>query len=308
MMEIIVLGSAAGGGFPQWNCNSLASQRVRNHDPFAKYRTQASIAVSADHEHWFIINASPDLRSQILATQELTPKEGKRSTPIAGVILTGGEVDVVAGLLTLREREHFNLLATSEVLHILQSNPIFSALDPNFVNRQTLRLEHPQELNLKNGAPSGLTITAFAVPGKVPLYLEKEEDPAAITENGDTIGLKITDGKKTVFYIPGCAFIPLSLAQRLYGADAVFFDGTLWRDDEMIKAGLSEKTGQRMGHMSIHGDQGTLKAFEHIKINQKIFIHVNNSNPILLEDSPEYRLTQQAGWDVAFDGMRIIYE
>lgn len=308
MLHIIVLGSAAGGGFPQWNCNTPASQRARNRDPAAQQRTQASIAVSADTKRWFLLNASPDLRAQILATPELYPQEGLRSTPIAGVILTGGEIDVITGLLTMRERQAYSLLATHEVLSLIKENPIFSALEEDVVKRMPLALDKRIDLPLITGENSGLTLIPFAVPGKAPLYAENKLDPAAIVENGESIGLHISDGKHNLFYIPGCARMTQDLAHRLKGADCVFFDGTLWSDDEMVKAGLSEKTGKRMGHMSLSEADGTLKAFKDLNISKKILIHINNSNPILLEDSAEHLQVKQAGWDIAFDGMKIEYD
>lgn len=305
MIDIIVLGAAAGGGFPQWNSNAAGCRRARSGDPDALPRTQASIAISGDGAHWFVVNASPDLRTQIGQTPALHPHESLRSTPIAGVILTGGEVDTVTGLLTLRERQPFTLLGTRPVLDLLDANPIFEALDRAIVPRLALTLDAPYALALPDGSPAGLTITPFAVPGKVPLYAESGPDPAAIVENGETVGLAITDGTRHVFFIPGCAHMTEALRARLRGADMVFFDGTLWTDDEMLRAGLGQKTGQRMGHMSVSGANGAISALADLQIEHKILIHINNSNPVLLADSPEHAAARAAGWDVAFDGMRI---
>ena len=305
MIDIIVLGAAAGGGFPQWNSNAPGCRRARAGDPAAPPRTQASIAISGDGRHWFVVNASPDLRTQINQTPALHPREGLRSTPIAGVILTGGEVDTITGLLTLREREPFTLLATTEVLAMLDANPIFEALNREVVPRETMALDRPLPLRLRDGSPAGLTIVPFVVPGKVPLYAEAGPDPAAICENGETIGLEISDGAHRVCFVPGCARMTDNLRVRLRGADAVFFDGTLWVDDEMIRAGLGEKTGRRMGHMSIDGMEGTIAALRDLGIKRRIFIHINNSNPVLLADSPERAQVEAAGWEVSHDGMRI---
>ncbi|GBQ82009.1 pyrroloquinoline quinone biosynthesis protein PqqB [Gluconacetobacter johannae DSM 13595] len=305
MIDIIVLGAAAGGGFPQWNSNANGCRRARAGDPAAPARTQASIAISGDGRHWFVVNASPDLRTQIGQTEALHPRDGLRSTPIAGVILTGGEVDTVTGLLTLRERQPFTLLATRPVLDLLDANPIFEALDRAVVARVALPLDVPWALTLPDGAPAGLTITAFPVPGKVPLYTESGPDPAAIVENGETIGLAISDGTRQAFFIPGCARMTDALRARLRGAELVFFDGTLWRDDEMIRAGVGQKTGQRMGHMSVADDGGAIAAFADLDVRRKVLIHINNSNPVLLADSPEHRAARDAGWDVAYDGMRL---
>ncbi|MBB2204140.1 pyrroloquinoline quinone biosynthesis protein PqqB [Gluconacetobacter takamatsuzukensis] len=305
MIDIIVLGAAAGGGFPQWNSNAAGCRRARAGDPDALPRTQASIAISGDGTHWFVVNASPDLRTQINQTPALHPHQGLRSTPIAGVILTGGEVDTVTGLLTLRERQPFTLLGTRPVLDLLDANPIFEALDRAIVPRLALALDQPYPLALPDGKPAGLTITPFAVPGKVPLYAETGPDPAAIVENGETVGLAITDGTRHVFFIPGCARMTDALRARLRGADIVFFDGTLWTDDEMLRAGVGQKTGQRMGHMSVSGTDGTIHALSDLEIGRRILIHINNSNPVLLADSPERAAARDAGWDVAFDGMRM---
>ncbi|GCE91011.1 pyrroloquinoline quinone biosynthesis protein PqqB [Komagataeibacter diospyri] len=305
MIDIIVLGAAAGGGFPQWNSNAPGCRRARAGDPAALPRTQASIAISGDGKNWFVVNASPDLRTQINQTPALHPSEGLRSTPIAGVILTGGEVDTITGLLTLRERQPFTLLATPEVLSMLDANPIFEALNRAVVTRTPMGLDQPLALKLIDGTPAGLTIVPFVVPGKVPLYAESGPDPAAICENGETVGLEISDGKHRVCFVPGCARMTDNLRVRLRGADAVFFDGTLWVDDEMVRAGLGDKTGRRMGHMSIDGMDGTIAALQDLGIKRKIFIHINNSNPVLLADSPERAAVEAAGWEVSHDGMRI---
>ena len=305
MIDIIVLGAAAGGGFPQWNSNAPGCRRARAGDPAAPPRTQASIAISGDGKHWFVVNASPDLRTQINQTPALHPQEGLRSTPIAGVILTGGEIDGITGLFTLRESQPFTLLATAEVLSVLDANPIFEALNREIVPRTAIVPDEPFTLRLTDGSPAGLTIVPFVVPGKVPLYAESGPDPAAICENGETVGLEISDGRHRVCFIPGCARMTDNLRVRLRGADAVFFDGTLWGDDEMVRAGLGQKTGRRMGHMSIDGMDGTVAALRDLDIGRRIFIHINNSNPVLLADSPERAQVEAAGWEVSHDGMRI---
>lgn len=305
MIDLIVLGAAAGGGFPQWNSNAEGCRRARSCDPDAPPRTQASIAISGDGEHWFVINASPDLRQQIIQTPALHPKTGLRSTPVTGVILTGAEVDTITGLLTMRERQPFEILATRQVLDQLDANPIFEALNRAVVKRKTIPTEEKISLTTLEGVPTGLDFCLFAVPGKVPLYAEKGNNPAAVLENGETVGVEITDGLSRVLFIPGCALMNDRLRNRLRGADVVLFDGTLWEDDEMIRAGLGEKTGKRMGHMSINDPDGTIAAFKDQNIGRKILIHINNSNPVLLADSPERATTEAAGWEVAFDGMRI---
>jgi pyrroloquinoline quinone biosynthesis protein B len=297
-MRAVVLGAAAGGGFPQWNSNAAACRRARAGDPAAPPRTQASLAVSADGEHWTLINASPDLREQIGRSQFLHPRHGLRSTPITDVVLTGGDVDVIAGLLTLRERQPFSLWATAEIHRVLESNSVFDVLARDTVQRRPLTLDTPQRLD------GGLTVELFAVPGKTPLYLEADDAPPILVD-GTTVGAAVSDGTRTLFYVPGCAAMTPELAARLDGADLVFFDGTLWRDDEMVAAGLGAKTGRRMGHMSMAGAEGSIAAFEPIEVSRKVFIHINNSNPVLMADTPERAQAERAGWDVAFDGMEF---
>jgi pyrroloquinoline quinone biosynthesis protein B len=305
MIRVRVIGAAAGGGFPQWNSNAAACRRARAGDPEARPRTQASIAVTADHDHWFLLNASPDLRQQVEANACLHPRDGVRSSPISGVVLTGGDVDAIAGLLTLRERHAFTVYATAEIHDILDANPIFDVLARDIVARHRVGLDTPFALRMPDGAQSGLSVTLFAVPGKVPLYLEASAEPPPIVESPATVGALITDGRRKVMFVPGCAQMTDALARRLNGADAVLFDGTLWTDDEMLRAGTGSKTGRRMGHMSVSGTNGTLAAFAGIAARRKILLHINNSNPILLNDSPEYAQATAAGWEVAYDGLEI---
>ncbi|MDB5974021.1 MAG: pqqB [Nevskia sp.] len=304
-MKAVVLGAAAGGGFPQWNSNAAACNRARRGDQAARARTQASLAVSNDSEHWFLLNASPDLRQQIEATPALHPRHGLRSSPIAGVVLTGGDVDAIAGLLTLRERQPFTVYASAKVHGVLKANPIFNVLAADVVARQILSLEQPQALLQQDGKASGLTVEFFPVPGKVPLYLEEAGGTPPIVLGEDTVGAMISDGNSRLFYIPGCASMTEALAQRLRGAELVLFDGTLWRDDEMIRAGLGSKTGRRMGHMSLSGADGTIAAFSGLGVRRKVLVHINNSNPVLLDDSAERAETVAAGWEVAHDGMEL---
>jgi len=306
-MQILVLGSAAGGGFPQWNSNAAACRRARRGDAAAKPRTQASVAVSADGERWFLLNATPDMRAQLDANPALWPRDGLRSSPIAGVVVTGGDVDAVAGLLTLRERHPFTLFATREVHRVLAENSIFRVLAPDCVERQTLHLETPTPLVGPEGAAAKLQVTAFAVPGKVALWLEEPGREPCISEDGRTIGLEIAEPASggRFYFIPGCAAMTPALAQRLTGAPLVFFDGTLWRDDEMIRLGAGAKTGHRMGHMSMSGQEGAIAAFAHLNVARKVFLHINNTNPALLEDSPEHAAALAAGWTIAHDGMEV---
>ena len=306
-MKIRVLGAAAGGGYPQWNCNHPNSRKARNGE--AQARTQSSIAVSSDGHRWFLFNASPDLRQQIATAPALQPPaDGPlRYSPIQGAVLTNADVDHVAGLLNLRESQPLNLYGTRRVLDVLAANPIFNVLNPEFVRRVDLRLEQPTALNLADGAPSGIEVTPFTVPGKVALWLEDPDKDAGFgTVQEDTIALEVRgSGGEHFYYAPGCAGMTAELEARLRGAPLVFFDGTLWQDDEMIRDGVGVKTGARMGHISLSGPTGTLAAFSELDARRKILIHINTTNPVLLEDSPERREAERAGWEVAHDGMEI---
>ena len=292
----VVLGSAAGGGFPQWNCCCPVCRLAWAGDPRVKPRTQASIAVSADGERWLLLNASPDLRAQISATPALHPKANRRASPIAAVILTGAEIDQTAGLLTLRERQPFRLLATAATHGFVAGNPIFSALQPDLVPRLTIA---PGE----RFAPlPGIEAELFAVPGKVPLYLEGDLSKDEADAN---VGVELRAGTARLIYVPGAAAAPVPVQDRLDGADVVLFDGTLYRDDEMILTGTGEKTGRRMGHMPIDGPDGTLATLTGLS-GRRLLIHINNTNPVLIEGSPERAHVTAAGWEVAEDGMEIV--
>jgi len=306
MLDAVVLGSAAGGGFPQWNSNAPACCRARSGDVAAAPRSQASLAVSADQRDWFVLNASPDLRVQIEATPALHPRDGLRSSPIAGVVVPGGDVDAVAGLLHMRERHRFSVYAPARVLAVIAANPIFDVLARDCVERIELPLDRRIELAGAAG-PSQVAVVAFAVPAKVPLYLETAGQDPGIAEEGHAVGLQIIDigTDKSFFFIPGCAAITERLRRRLSGSELVFFDGTLWRDDEMIRLGVGNKTGRRMGHISMSGEDGAIAAFRDLGVKRRIFIHINNSNPVLLDDSPERRAAEAAGWEIAYDGMEV---
>ncbi len=251
------------------------------------------------------MNAAPELSTQILRTPDLHPKGNGRHSPIAAVLLTSGEIDAIAGLLSLREGHSFALYAACDVLAVLAANPIFHALPEPRVARRALPLDQMTVLSDAAGVSLGLSVRAFAVPGKVPLFAEVDGDPGR-SDDGATIGLEILDGCQSMFFIPGCAEMTDALRQRLRGARLVLFDGTLWQDDEMIAANLSSKTGARMGHMSISGPDGVMAAFTGLDVQRRVFIHLNNTNPALLACSPERAILQDQGWDVAFDGMELL--
>jgi pyrroloquinoline quinone biosynthesis protein B len=308
-MLIKVLGSAAGGGFPQWNCNGRNSADVRQGVPGLAPRTQASVAVSADGKQWVLLNAAPDLRQQVIDTPELHPVRGAgpRNSPIKAVVLTNADVDALAGLLCLREGQPLTIYGSSRVLDVLAANSIFDVLDPAIVRRVTMQFGKPVAVEGPSGRV-GLTIESFAVPGKIPLYLETEDAKGNYgSQEGDTVGLKVTESGNGhhFFYIPGCARLDDPLRARLKNAPLVFFDGTLYTNDEMIAQGLVNKTGERIGHMNISGEGGTVAQFAPLNVDRKIFIHINNSNPVLRDDSPERAAVERAGWEVAYDGMEV---
>jgi pyrroloquinoline quinone biosynthesis protein B len=270
--------------------------------------SQASIAVSVDDENWFLVNASPDLRQQLNATPQLHPRAGHlRHTPVAGVILTNGEVDAVAGLLSMREGSPFNLYAHPRVLAILKANSIFNVLSETNVRREAIAIDQSFEPTLPDGAPSGLNVLPFSVPGKSAWYLEGHAHPAGEESDGDTIGLRIEDkaSGQHFFFVAACARVTPELKDRLRGAPLVLFDGTVWHDKELIDAGLGVKTGQRMGHLSMSGDDGAIAMLADAAISRKYFLHINNSNPALLPDSPEREELAKAGWTMPHDGMEI---
>jgi pyrroloquinoline quinone biosynthesis protein B len=296
-----VLGSAAGGGFPQLNCLCANCAAVRAGDPAFAPRTQSSLAVSADGRTWVLINAAPDLREQVARTPELLPRTGfgPRSSPIGAVVLTGADVDAIAGLLSLREGLPFTLFAAQRTLDVLASNSVFNVLGA-CVRRAAL------PLGLPVAAAGGILMEAFAVPGKVALYLEREGEEHAAGA-GDALGLRISEAATgaAIFYVPGCSAVDAALAARLRGAALVLFDGTLYTDEEMIAQGLSHKTGRRMGHIAMAGPNGSMAACAGLGIGRRIYVHINNSNPVLDARSAERAAVERAGWEIGYDGMEI---
>lgn len=290
-----ILGAAAGGGLPQWNCGCKNCNLARS--GVIPAQSQSSLAVTANARDWAILNASPDIRYQLAAAGSLHPR-ALRDVPIRSVLLTNGDIDHVAGLLTLREMQPFILYATDGIHRVLAENPIFDALNAEVVKRARVALDQPFEL-----AP-GLTATLFAVPGKVPLYLEGERVETDLMGE-QTVGVALEAAGTSAFYIPGCARLTEDLRARLEGADILFFDGTLWQDDEMVRAGIGHKTGKRMGHMSMSGPDGTIAAFSDMDLGKRIFVHMNNTNPVLDPTSPQRAQAEAAGWIIGQDGMEV---
>ncbi|MEJ2432594.1 MAG: pyrroloquinoline quinone biosynthesis protein PqqB [Pseudolabrys sp.] len=256
-MTAVVLGSAAGGGYPQWNCRCPVCRLAWDGDARVHARTQASIAVSADGQRWILLNASPDLRAQLAATPQIQPRHlnGEvRDSPIAAVVLTGAEVDQIAGLLHLRERQPFTVYGTQATLGIVEDNSVFGVLAPNVVKRKPVALGEPFLV-------AGVEVELFTAPGKVPLYLESD-DPQTAEESGANVGVELRAGGRRLVFVPGAASVTPALSARLEKADVVMFDGTLFTDDEMIRNGTGPKTGRRMGHMPIDGADGSLEALK----------------------------------------------
>ncbi|HWF96501.1 MAG TPA: pyrroloquinoline quinone biosynthesis protein PqqB [Xanthobacteraceae bacterium] len=296
-LTAIVLGSAAGGGFPQWNCRCRVCRLAWEGDPRVRTRTQASLAVSANGEDWILVNASPDLPEQVRRASVLHPRGGTRGSPIKAILLTGAEIDQMAGLLSLREREPFHLYATASALSVIEGNSMFGVLPPSVVTRRTIESGESYAL------PGDLRAEFFAVPGKAPLYIEGQA-PETMSETAGNMGVEIRAGGARLAYVPGAAAVTPEMQLRLARADAVFFDGTLFRDDEMIATETGSKTGRRMGHMPIDGDGGSLRALAGLRA-RRLYVHINNTNPILVEGSPEHAHVTAQGWEVAVDGLEV---
>jgi len=294
-MKCLVLGSAAGGGFPQWNCACRLCALARAGDKRAKPRTQVSVAASADGQSWLLVGASPDMRQQILENPAMAPRAA-RDSPIAGVVLVSADIDGIAGLLVLREQQPFRIFAHPSTLTILEENRLFGSLDPALVERVAIMPGVAVDTGF------GLTLTLLAMPGKVPLY--HEDRSAVVAEAATTYAARVESADRSVIVAPACADITDEVLAKLAGADVLFFDGTLFTDTEMIEAGLGLKTGRRMGHVSVAGPEGSLARLA-AHPGRRIYVHINNTNPMLLEDSLERALVTSAGFEVAFDGMMV---
>jgi pyrroloquinoline quinone biosynthesis protein B len=303
-VRVRVLGSGAGGGFPQWNCNCANCRGLRSGSLRARARTQSSIALSVDGVRWYLINASPDIRQQITAFDGLSPRTTPRGTPIQAILLTNAEIDHIAGLLSLRESQPLCLYSTRQVRDwVLESNAVFRALclSPTQCTWKTVSTSGQHELIGVDGKDSGLRYEAFAVQSKPPAYLMD-----VVSQWGEgTIGYKMTDMRsgRSLAYVPAIKQIDASVAAIFGSCDCFFFDGTCWADDELVVQGLAQKTALSMGHVPISGPDGSMAKLAGLRHVRKIYTHINNTNPLLIEDSPERRVVEAAGWEVAFDGM-----
>lgn len=300
-MKVMVLGSAAGGGFPQWNCNCNNCCGVRSGSLDAIPRTQSSIAVSADGERWILFNASPDIRSQLEANPPLQPKRGRRDTGVHGVVLADSQIDHTTGLLFLREGCPLRVYCTDMVAQDLSTGfPIFVMLQSwdGGVIHTTVPIDGSafQVIDIEE-----ISITAIPLDGKAPPYSPHRHDPHV----GDNVGYLIEDTRSqaSLFYAPGLGQMSSALLNMMGGADCVMVDGTFWSEDEMQRAGVGTKLASDMGHLPQSGDEGMLHWLSKIPGPRKILIHINNTNPILIENSPERKLVEETGVEVAYDGM-----
>lgn len=294
-MWLRVLGSAAGGGYPQWNCRCPTCRAVRDGTRPARARTQSSIAVSPDRARWFLFNASPDIRAQIEAFPDLHPGDD-RATPLAAVLLTDAEIDHTLGLLLLREGRGVRLHATDATYATLTSGTgVLSTLE-RYCPVEWTRVVPGRDVSL-----GGISYRAFDVP------TGKHDRFGTGTGEGRVVGYRLTDEAtgRAAAYLPGVQELTAAVLTELEGCACLLIDGTCWHDDELIRLGLAEKTAHDMGHLALGGPGGSLEQLSRLSIERKIYIHINNTNPILLEDSPERRLVEQAGMEVADDGLEV---
>jgi pyrroloquinoline quinone biosynthesis protein B len=304
-MRIKILGSAAGGGFPQWNCNCRHCESSRAGTFKGKSRTQTQVAVSNDDRTWFLLNTSPDLRLQIEATPALHPRNAGRDSPIAGVVLTSGDIDQIAGLLSLRELQPFRICCTPSIRRILQEdNSVFAMLNrvPRQVSWTEISSDGSFPLLTMAGNDSGIRCTAFSLGDRYPAYVSRERT-ASLKPEEALLGVMVEWSSGGRFaYVPAVPALNDSLLQRLEAADLVLFDGTFWSDDELIRVQGSGSTALEMGHIPVSGAEGSLRRLAGLQRPRKVFVHVNNTNPMLDESGPEYAEVRAAGWEVAEDG------
>jgi pyrroloquinoline quinone biosynthesis protein B len=302
-MKVLVLGSAAGGGFPQWNCNCRNCRGTRAGSINAKWRTQSSIAISADSRSWVLINASPDMLAQLKALPQLQPARTIRDTGITAVVLVDSQLDHTTGLVMLREGRRLEVYCTASVqTDLTTGNPLFRILE-HYCGVDW----HEIDLGAGGFQVRGIQDIEFAavpVTSKAPPYSPHRDAP----REDDNIALTIRDiaSGQSVFYAPGLAAVDSTAWKCMSQATCLLVDGTFWSDDEMIRLGAGRKHGHEMGHLALSGDQGMLSYLRRLPSVRKVLIHINNTNPILDEDSPERRQVEDAGVEVAYDGMEIV--
>lgn len=305
-MQLRVLGSAAGGGFPQWNCNCPNCDGFRRGSIPAQARTQSSIAVTDNGQDWLLVNASPDVLAQIRASPELQPARSVRDSAIAAVLLMDAQIDHVTGLLMLRERHSpLPLLATPEVLSDLEEGFPLTRILSHYCGVKALPLQPDGGLQDVPGLP-GLQVRPVMLSSKPPPYSAFRNHPRP----GDNIGLIIENpaSQTRVFYAPGLGEVTPVLMELMATCQIVLVDGTFWTDDEMQRLGLSKKTAADMGHLAQSGPLGMIAHLDRLPAGvRKILIHINNTNPILREDSAERALLAGHGIEVAWDGMDLFF-
>jgi pyrroloquinoline quinone biosynthesis protein B len=303
-MKIHVLGSAAGGGFPQWNCNCNNCKGFREGTVRAQSRTQSSICVSTDGEHWLLFNASPDIREQLASFEPLQPARKLRDTGIEAILLMDAQIDHTSGLMMLREGLPMDVYCTGPVLEDLSTGfPLFTML-----KKWNGGLQH-HEVDVTNTdgfmipGIDHLKIVAVPLTSQPPPYSPRRGSPVP----GDNIGVYLEDMNTggSVFYAPGLGQLEDHLIPWMEKADCLLVDGTLWRDDEMIFQGVGTSTGQKMGHLSQSGEGGMLEILARFNAKRKVLIHINNTNPILNEDSEERAIVESQGVEISWDGMDI---
>jgi pyrroloquinoline quinone biosynthesis protein B len=300
-MQVKILGSAAGGGFPQWNCACPNCHAVRGRQFKGKPRSQTQLAVSADTQSWFLLGASPDLRYQIESSPELHPNSGTRSSPICGVVLASADLDHVLGLLLMRELQPLQVFAAESVITILRNqNSMFGMLNrvADQVAWEAVSAGKPFALGdtLRNG--SFIQCEAVAVSSHYPAYATPR--PQA---DDATLGLILTAASgATLGFFPQLAQLTPELKKIFAGLDCLLLDGTFWFDDELIRLQGSGQTSHEMGHVPVGGEDGTLQQLADLSAPRKMYIHINNTNPMLNEAGPEYRAVRDAGWELAEDG------
>lgn len=304
-MWLRVLGSAAGGGFPQWNCNCPNCRGVRDGSLPCRSRTQSSIAISGDYRHWFLFNASPDIRNQIQAFPLLQPQDGVRSTPIQGIILSDAELDHTLGLLSLRESRSLRVYTTKWVYTALTEwNPLLRTLS-RYCAVEWIPVQLQEMLPLCNadGSDSGLRCQAFTTLStkKVAFAAESPASPEAV------VGYRISDLRtgRTLVYMPAVQELQAEVRGQLQDCTCLLVDGTCWYDDELVRLGISGKTARSMGHLPIAGEGGSLEQLSTLSMNRVVYIHLNNTNPLLIENSSERQIVESEGIEVAFDGMEM---
>lgn len=301
-MQLLLLGTAAGGGVPQWNCCCPNCQAARTNPVIA--RSQSQLAVSGDGQDWVLINASPDLREQLYRTPYLHPRRefGLRNTPLAGVVLTSADLDHILGLLLMREFTPISIYATESILRVIESNAFFSMLKRMPGQQRTHVLQRGSSVAPVNG----LTIVPIELPGSFPMHI-LQAMRSSLEAREMTLGLILESSTgRCAAYLPALPALTPELLDQIADCDVLLVDGTLWSDDELQRLHPNTPSAKEMGHMPIGGGSGSLVQLKHLSHVRRVYIHINNSNPILAEGSPEQKIVLDAGFEIAFDGMEIV--